>query len=78
MADYLKAKEIEVKADQFSGPPLPAGVYELEDQAGVFYFSSPEEGAVPLIPGDWIVTDEHGRQFVLDAARFAALYKAKA
>lgn len=79
MADYVKSPVIEVKAQQFliAVKPWPAGVDEDPGLKGSYYFASSTEGAVGLSDGDWVVTDEHGRQLVVASARFSGLYTAK-
>ena len=79
MADYVKSPVVEVKAEQFlvAVKPWPPGVDEDPLSKGAYYFASSSEGALGLSDGDWIVTDEHGRRFVLPPARFGSLYTVK-
>jgi hypothetical protein len=76
MALYRQKQPLVIDADQYTGKHIPEGVqFAHPDDGGQAYCVVGNGLPRPVVPGDWIVTNERGARSVIPDAMFQETFE---
>ena len=76
MAKVTRKASAELDAVQIVGADAALLVFKVPDDPAALYFAD-QRGPVPVVVGDWIVTDEFSMSNVMSNVRFVASFDPK-